>query len=48
MDTSGTGPVRVIQSSRESNKGGKEKKGPTLGVSFTEVSALKRCPVRAS
>ena len=28
---------------RESIKGSKEKKGPTLGVHFTEVSILKRC-----
>ena len=25
---------------RESNKGGKERQGPTLGVHFTEVSVL--------
>ena len=29
---------------RESNKGSKEKQGPTLGVRFTEVSVLERCP----
>ena len=28
---------------RESIKGSKEKKGPTLGVHFTEMSILKRC-----
>ena len=28
------------QSYRESNKGSKEKQGPTLGVRFTEVSVL--------
>ena len=27
-----------------SNKGNKERRGPTLGVRFTEVSVLKRCP----
>ena len=33
---------------RESNKGSKERQGPTLGVRFTEVSVLKRCPLRES
>ena len=31
---------------RESNKGSKERQGPTLSVRFTEVSFLKRCPLR--
>ena len=33
---------------RESNKGSKERQGPTLGVRFTEVSVLQRCPLRES
>ena len=31
---------------RESNKGSKERQGPTLGVRFMEVSVLQRCPLR--
>ena len=33
---------------REPNKGSKEREGPTLGVRFTEVSVLLRCPLRES
>ena len=33
---------------RESNKGSKQKQGPTLGVRFTEVSVLYRSPLRES
>ena len=33
---------------RESNKGSKERQGATLGVRFTEVSVLQRCPLRES
>ena len=29
---------------RESNKGSKERQGPTLSVRFTEVFVLQRCP----
>ena len=29
---------------RESNKGSKERQGPTLGVRFTKVFVLERCP----
>jgi len=38
--------VSVLQrcpSYGESNKGSKERQGPTLGVHFTEESILKRC-----
>ena len=38
MDTFGTGTM--CPSYRESNKGSKEKQGPTVGVRFTEVSVL--------
>ena len=37
-DTSGTGTK--CPSYRESNKGSKERQGPTLSVRFTEVSVL--------
>ena len=43
--------VSVLQrcpSYRESNKGSKERQGPTLSVRFTEVSILQRCPLRES
>ena len=41
MDTFGTGSKREkCPSYRESNKGGKERQEPTLGVHFTEVSVL--------
>ena len=33
---------------KESNKRSKERQGPTLGVRFTEVSFLCRCPLRES
>ena len=33
---------------KESNKRSKERQGPTLGVPFTEVSILCRCPLRES
>ena len=33
---------------KESNKGNKQRKGSTLGVRFTEVSVLSRCPLRES
>ena len=33
---------------RKSNKRSKEKQGPTLGVRFTEVSVLQKCPLRES
>ena len=33
---------------KESNKAKKQKQGPTLGVRFTEVSVLWRCPLRES
>ena len=33
---------------KESHKGNKQKQGPTLGVRFTEVSVLLRCPFRES
>ena len=42
-DTFGTSAVSVLERSpsyRESNKGSKEKQGPTLGVHFIEVSVL--------
>ena len=42
-DTFGTSAVSVLERSpsyRESNKGSKEKQGPTLGVRFIEVSVL--------
>ena len=38
-DTFGTGLERC-PSYRKSNKGSKERQGPTLGVRFTEVSVL--------
>ena len=38
MDTYGMGTK--CPSCRESNKGSKERQGPNLGVSFTEVSVL--------
>ena len=41
MDTYGTDTK--CPSYRESNKGSKERQGPTLGVHFTEESILKRC-----
>ena len=43
--------VSVLQrypSYKESNKGSKERQGPTLGVRFREVSVLQRCPLRES
>ena len=33
---------------KESNKRNKQRQGPTLGVRFTEVSVLWRCPLRES
>ena len=33
---------------KESNKGSKERQGPTLGVRFTELPVLWRCPLRES
>ena len=33
---------------RELNKGSIEGQGPTLGVRFTEMSILWRCPLRQS
>ena len=33
---------------RESNKGSKKRQGPTLGVRFTKVAVLYRCPLRES
>ena len=33
---------------RESNKGSKERQGPTLSVRFPEVSVFWRCPLRES
>ena len=32
----------------ESNKRREERQGPTLSVRFSEVSVLKRCPLRES
>ena len=43
MDTFETSSMCVLERSpsyRESNKGSKEKQGPTPGVRFTEVSVL--------
>ena len=40
--------IEKCPSYRESNKGGKERQGPTLGVRFKEVSVLYRCPLRES
>ena len=35
--------LEICASDRESNKGSKERQGPTLGVRFTEVSVLEIC-----
>ena len=43
--------VSVLQrcpSYTESNKGNKERQGPTLSVRFTEMSVLQRCPLKES
>ena len=45
-DTFGTGIKCPYY--RESNKGSKERRGPTLGVRFTEMSVLRKCPLRES
>ena len=39
-ETDNLGTCSMCPSYRESNKGGKERQGPTLGVRFTEVSVL--------
>ena len=47
-DTFGTSAVSVLERSpsyRESNKGSKEKQGPTLGVHFIEVSVKREFTV---
>ena len=47
-DTFGTSAVSVLERSpsyRESNKGSKEKQGPTLGVHFIEVSVKRELTV---
>ena len=46
-DTFGTDLERC-PSYRKSNRRSKERKGPTLGVRFIEVSVLWRCPLRES
>ena len=45
-DRASQGDVRLIESQIEGH--GKERQGPTLGVRFTGVSVLQRCPLRES
>ena len=49
MDTFETSSMCVLERSpsyRESNKGSKEKQGPSVGICFTEVSVKRELTVR--